>query len=71
MTVVKVVLNTKRVVAVRHTYKNARNKVLTLQVQNADINIPKARFHIIVEPFLCMAFGGCKTLAPSIRSRKK
>jgi curved DNA-binding protein CbpA len=27
---------------------------------------PKGRFHIIVEPSLCMAFGSCETLAPGI-----
>lgn len=34
---------------------------------NADLlDIPKGRFHIIVEPSLCMAFGSCKTLAPKV-----
>ena len=28
------------------------------------LDIPKGRFHIIVEPSLCMAFGSCETLAP-------
>ncbi|MER3408200.1 MAG: hypothetical protein C4292_05540, partial [Nitrososphaera sp.] len=28
------------------------------------IETPKSRFHIIVEPSLCMAFGSCETLAP-------
>jgi DnaJ-class molecular chaperone len=28
------------------------------------IDTPKGRFHIIVEPSLCMAFGSCETLAP-------
>lgn len=26
----------------------------------------KARFHIIIEPALCMAFGSCETLAPNV-----
>ena len=26
----------------------------------------KSRFHIIVEPSLCMAFGSCETLAPKV-----
>lgn len=30
------------------------------------IDTPKGRFHIIVEPSLCMAFGSCETLAPGI-----
>lgn len=29
-------------------------------------DIPKGRFHIIVEPSLCMAFGSCETLAPKV-----
>jgi len=27
---------------------------------------PKGRFHIIVEPTLCMAFGSCEILAPNV-----
>jgi molecular chaperone DnaJ len=30
------------------------------------MDIPKGRFHIIVEPSLCMAFGSCETLAPKV-----
>jgi curved DNA-binding protein CbpA len=30
------------------------------------IDTPKGRFHIIVEPSLCMAVGSCETLAPGI-----
>lgn len=30
------------------------------------IEAPKSRFHIIVEPSLCMAFGSCETLAPKV-----
>lgn len=30
------------------------------------IETPKGRFHIIVEPSLCMAFGSCETLAPKV-----
>jgi curved DNA-binding protein CbpA len=30
------------------------------------LDIPKGRFHIIVEPSLCMAFGSCETLAPKV-----
>jgi len=30
------------------------------------LDIPKGRFHIIVEPSLCMAFGGCEKLAPKV-----
>ncbi|HEV3433204.1 MAG TPA: DnaJ domain-containing protein [Nitrososphaera sp.] len=30
------------------------------------LDIPKGRFHIIVEPSLCMAFGSCEVLAPKV-----
>jgi molecular chaperone DnaJ len=30
------------------------------------IEAPKSRFHILVEPSLCMAFGSCETLAPKV-----
>jgi molecular chaperone DnaJ len=30
------------------------------------LDVPKGRFHIIVEPSLCMAFGSCETLAPKV-----
>ena len=30
------------------------------------IETPKSRFHIIIEPSLCMAFGSCETLAPKV-----
>ena len=29
-------------------------------------DIPRGRFHIIVEPSLCMAFGSCEVLAPKV-----
>ena len=30
------------------------------------MEVPRGRFHIIVEPSLCMAFGSCETLAPRV-----
>jgi molecular chaperone DnaJ len=30
------------------------------------LDIPKARFHLTVDPSLCMAFGSCETLAPKV-----
>ena len=30
------------------------------------LDIPRGRFHIIVEPSLCMAFGSCEVLAPKV-----
>jgi molecular chaperone DnaJ len=35
------------------------------------LDTPKGRFHIIVEPSLCMAFGSCETLAPKVFSVEK
>jgi ferredoxin len=32
----------------------------------SQIETPKSRFHIIVEPSLCMAFGSCEALAPKV-----
>ncbi len=38
-----------------------------LKTQSIDrLDIPKARFHLIVDPSLCMAFGSCETLAPKV-----
>jgi ferredoxin len=38
-----------------------------LKTQSIDrTGIPKARFHLTVEPSLCMAFGSCETLAPRV-----
>jgi hypothetical protein len=34
-----------------------------MQTMVIDIDNPKGRFHIIVEPSLCMAFGSCETIA--------
>ena len=30
------------------------------------LDIPKGRFHLVIEPSLCMAFGSCETLAPKV-----
>ena len=30
------------------------------------LDMPKGRFHITVEPSLCLAFGSCETLAPKV-----
>lgn len=30
------------------------------------LDMPRGRFHVIVEPSLCMAFGSCETLAPKV-----
>ena len=45
------------------------NDLLDPKLQSPTTNsldIPKGRFHITVEPSLCMAFGSCERLAPRI-----
>jgi curved DNA-binding protein CbpA len=41
------------------------NPKLQSQTTNS-LDIPKGRFHITVEPSLCMAFGSCERLAPRV-----
>ena len=42
------------------------NNDLDAEIKTQFIDIPKGRFHLTVEPSLCMAFGGCETLAPGV-----
>lgn len=45
------------------------NDLLNSKLQSPTTNsldIPKGRFHITVEPSLCMAFGSCERLAPRV-----
>jgi molecular chaperone DnaJ len=42
------------------------NNDLGAELKTQPIDIPKGRFHLTVEPSLCMAFGGCETLAPGV-----
>ena len=51
---------------VRGKYKNSPDKGVRVEMQKPEIDVHKARFHIIVEPSLCMGFGGCDTLAPKV-----
>ena len=38
-----------------------------LKTQSVEIlDVPKARFHLTVDPSFCMAFGSCETLAPKV-----
>jgi curved DNA-binding protein CbpA len=52
--------------------RTARARATSQQTQEqpyfgpTHIESPKGRFHIIVEPSLCMAFGSCETLAPKV-----
>ena len=50
----------------KNSWKNVSSGI-TEDTTNVDLlDIPKGRFHIIVEPSLCMAFGSCETLAPKV-----
>ena len=42
------------------------NNDLGAELKTQPIDIPKGRFHLTVEPSLCMAFGSCETLAPKV-----
>ena len=45
---------------------NNNNNDLGAELKTQSIDIPKGRFHLTVEPSLCMAFGSCETLAPKV-----
>jgi hypothetical protein len=42
------------------------NNDLGAELKTQFIDIPKGRFHLTIEPSLCMAFGSCETLAPKV-----
>ena len=62
----------KRIDSNYHTMRKKYNDGLNnemdmgMKAVTSDIDIPRGRFHIIVEPSLCMAFGSCETLAPKV-----
>ncbi len=50
-------------------HENAKinnNSDLDAELKTQSIDIPDARFHLTVDPSLCMAFGSCETLAPKV-----
>jgi molecular chaperone DnaJ len=49
-----------------NTKINNNNNDLGAELKTQFIDIPKGRFHLTVEPSLCMAFGSCETLAPRV-----
>ena len=56
-----------------HKESNVRNNYVQFAESGTNstlisglLDIPKGRFHLIVEPSLCMAFGSCETLAPKV-----
>lgn len=51
----------------KNSWKKNVSSGITKDTTNVDLlDIPKGRFHITVEPSLCMAFGSCETLAPKV-----
>ena len=49
-----------------NTKINNNNNDIGAELNTQFIDIPKGRFHLTVEPSLCMAFGSCETLAPRV-----
>ena len=47
-------------------YKSVKQDTSQPSAVTTDPLDTKSRFHIIVEPSLCMAFGSCETLAPKV-----
>ncbi|MER5175815.1 MAG: DnaJ domain-containing protein [Candidatus Nitrosocosmicus sp.] len=47
-------------------FKSQETETATLESTSNDLDIPKSRYQIIVEPSLCLAFGSCETLAPKV-----
>ena len=55
-----------------NTETDSKNKINVNELLNpklqtpTTIDVPKGRFHIIIEPSLCLAFGSCERLAPRV-----
>lgn len=43
-----------------------RTQTNTLNPSISMLDVPRSRFHIIIEPSLCLAFGGCETISPRV-----
>lgn len=51
----------------RNSYHLAKPESTTnLGYDNLLLDTIKSRFHILIEPSLCLAFGGCETIAPKV-----
>ena len=51
----------------RNSYNFAKPESTTnLGYDNSLLDTIKSRFHILIEPSLCLAFGGCETIAPKV-----
>lgn len=51
----------------RNSYNLAKpESTSNLGYDNLLLDTIKSRFHILIEPSLCLAFGGCETIAPKV-----
>ena len=51
----------------RNSYNFSKPESTTnLGYDNLLLDTIKSRFHILIEPSLCLAFGGCETIAPKV-----
>jgi molecular chaperone DnaJ len=51
----------------RNSYNLAKpESTSNLGFDNLLLDTIKSRFHILIEPSLCLAFGGCETIAPKV-----
>ncbi len=51
----------------RNSYNLTKPESTTnLGYDNLLLDTIKSRFHILIEPSLCLAFGGCETIAPKV-----
>jgi curved DNA-binding protein CbpA len=51
----------------RNSYNVAKpESTSNLGFDNLLLDTIKSRFHILIEPSLCLAFGGCETIAPKV-----
>lgn len=51
----------------RNSYNFTKpESISNLGYDNLLLDTIKSRFHILIEPSLCLAFGGCETIAPKV-----
>lgn len=48
-----------------YNFTNSESKSVP-SYDNLFLDTIKSRFHILIEPSLCLAFGGCETIAPKV-----
>jgi molecular chaperone DnaJ len=46
--------------------KSFRIQGTTTNPSFSALDVPRSRFHIIIDPSLCLAFGGCETISPRV-----